>query len=144
MRNHSLLLWVLLFVDGVFCADEVSVSVMKGDSVTLHTNLTELQSGDTIDWMSEDGVIIAKIENKKISEKYVPERRFKGRLELDSQNGSLTIRNITAEHKGLYILDISGGNLQSKRFNVTIRVVLVVFYYQRKLRLERQRRDRNL
>ncbi|XP_043078685.1 uncharacterized protein LOC122327406 [Puntigrus tetrazona] len=122
MRNHSLLFWVLLFVDGVFGSDEtfVSVSVMKGDTVTLHTYVSELQSDDIIEWMSKDGVFIAKIENKKISEKYVPEKRFQGRLELDPKTGSLTIRNITAEHDGNYKLDIRGQQLISKNFSVTV------------------------
>ncbi|XP_073699633.1 uncharacterized protein [Garra rufa] len=122
MRNHSILLWILLFVDGVFGAAEVavSVSVMKGDSVTLHTDVSELQNDDIIDWMSEDGVIIAKIENKKISEKYVPEKKFEGRLELDHKTGSLTIKNITSQHEGIYKLDIGGGHLISKNFSVTV------------------------
>ncbi|XDV23376.1 hypothetical protein PO909_027969 [Leuciscus waleckii] len=116
MRNLSLILWVLLLMDGVFGVDkvkQVSVSVMKGDSVTLHTDVTELQS-DKIEWMSEDNVIIAQIANNKISIDDVSE----GRLELDHQTGSLTIRNITENR--IYNLDIGGRIQISKRFNVTV------------------------
>ncbi|XDV23375.1 hypothetical protein PO909_027969 [Leuciscus waleckii] len=120
MRNLSLILWVLLLMDGVFGVDkvkQVSVSVMKGDSVTLHTDVTELQS-DKIEWMSEDNVIIAQIANNKISIDDVSE----GRLELDHQTGSLTIRNITENR--IYNLDIGGRIQISKRFNVTVHDVV--------------------
>ncbi|XP_052446644.1 uncharacterized protein LOC127988128 [Carassius gibelio] len=121
MRNPSLLLWVLLFVDGVFGATEVSVSVsvMKGDSVTLHTGVSELQSDDIIEWMREDDLIIAEVKNNKYEI-----RSFKGRLELDHKTGSLTIKNITSRHEGTYILDIGGRNLISKNFTVTVHDVV--------------------
>uniref|UniRef100_A0A9J8CDR5 Si:dkey-182g1.6 n=1 Tax=Cyprinus carpio carpio TaxID=630221 RepID=A0A9J8CDR5_CYPCA len=126
MRNHSLLLWVLLFVDGVFGAAEVSVSVMKGDSVTLHTDVSELQSDDIIEWMCEDNLIIAEVKNNKYEIKNniptngVPDRSYEGRLELDHKTGSLTIKNITSQHEGTYILDIRGRHLISKNFTVTV------------------------
>ncbi|CAM4659234.1 unnamed protein product [Leuciscus chuanchicus] len=108
-----------LLVHGVFVAvtDEVKpVSVMKGDSVTLNTGVSELQSDDTIEWIFGDKLIIAKISKNKISINV-----FKDRLELDSQNGSLTIKDITNEHEGLYKVDIGGRYLTSKSFNVTVR-----------------------
>ncbi|XP_016408749.1 uncharacterized protein LOC107740751 [Sinocyclocheilus rhinocerous] len=118
----------LLFVDGVFGAAEVSVSVsvMKGDSVTLHTTVSELQSDDIIEWMREDNVIIAEVKNNKYEIKNnnptndVPDRSFEGRLELDHKTGSLTIKNITSQHEGIYILDIGGRHLISKNFSVTV------------------------
>ncbi len=52
----------------MFRADEVKpVSVMKGDSVTLHTGVSELQRDDIIDWMNEDYDNIAQIKNNKTS-----------------------------------------------------------------------------
>ncbi|KAK7136749.1 hypothetical protein R3I93_016951 [Phoxinus phoxinus] len=121
MRNHSFLFWVVLglLVDGVFVSvtDEVKpVSVMKGDSVILSTGVSELQSDDMLEWIFGE-VIIAKIEEKhKISINV-----FRDRLELDSQNGSLTIKDIANEHEGLYKVDIRGRSETSKRFNVTVR-----------------------
>ncbi|KAK7136748.1 hypothetical protein R3I93_016951 [Phoxinus phoxinus] len=124
MRNHSFLFWVVLglLVDGVFVSvtDEVKpVSVMKGDSVILSTGVSELQSDDMLEWIFGE-VIIAKIEEKhKISINV-----FRDRLELDSQNGSLTIKDIANEHEGLYKVDIRGRSETSKRFNVTVRDVV--------------------
>ncbi|KAG1928753.1 hypothetical protein F2P79_023410 [Pimephales promelas] len=122
MRNHSSLFLVVLalLMDGVSVAvtDDVKpVSVMKGDSVILNTGVSELQSDDTIEWIFGDKLIIAKIEGKnKISI-----NAFRDRLELDSENGSLTIKDITNEQEGLYKVDIRGRYETSKRFNVTVR-----------------------
>uniref|UniRef100_A0A8C1S3G3 Si:dkey-182g1.6 n=1 Tax=Cyprinus carpio TaxID=7962 RepID=A0A8C1S3G3_CYPCA len=125
---------VSLCSSGVFGATEVSVSVsvsvMKGDSVTLHTNVSELQSDDIIDWMRKDNLIIAEVKNNKYEIKNntptngVPDRRFEGRLELDHKTGSLTIKNITSQHEGTYILDIRGRHLISKNFTVTVHDVV--------------------
>ncbi|KAI2647079.1 hypothetical protein H4Q32_030703 [Labeo rohita] len=50
----------------------------------------------------------------------IPDGRFRDRLKLDNQTGSLTITNITAEHVGVYKLDISGANLTSKTCSVFV------------------------
>ncbi|XP_073793444.1 uncharacterized protein si:dkey-182g1.6 [Danio rerio] len=118
MTNHSLLLWLLLFLDGASGA--VEVSVIKGDSVTLQTGVSELQNDNKVDWTHGDGTIVAEIENKEIKTKD-PAKLFKGRLEIDRKTGSLTIINITTEDKGFYKLDIRGKDLISKNFNVTVR-----------------------
>ncbi|XP_016112937.1 SLAM family member 9-like [Sinocyclocheilus grahami] len=46
--------------------------------------------------------------------------RFRDRLKLDNQTGSLTITNITTEHTGHYKLEITGGKLSSKAFRVSV------------------------
>ncbi|KAL0161332.1 hypothetical protein M9458_045057, partial [Cirrhinus mrigala] len=46
--------------------------------------------------------------------------RFRDRLKLDNQTGSLTITNITTEHTGLYKLQITGKRLSSITFNVSV------------------------
>ncbi|XP_048038499.1 uncharacterized protein LOC125263536 [Megalobrama amblycephala] len=99
---------------GVYGADVGTVkpvSVMKGDSVTLHTGVTELQRDDKIEWMNENRDIIAQIENNITL-------IHEDRLELDHKTGSLTIRKI-AENR-LYELHIRGDQLTSKTFNVTV------------------------
>uniref|UniRef100_A0A8C1PCM4 Si:dkey-182g1.6 n=1 Tax=Cyprinus carpio TaxID=7962 RepID=A0A8C1PCM4_CYPCA len=99
---------------------------MKGDSVTLHTNVSELQSDDIIDWMREDKLIIANVKNNEYEIKNnsptndVPDRSYEDRLELNHKTGSLTIKNITSQHEGTYILDIRGRHLISKNFTVTV------------------------
>ncbi|KAK9967263.1 hypothetical protein ABG768_001670 [Culter alburnus] len=107
---------------GVFGADEVkSMSVMEGEFVTLHTDLTEIHEDDDILWKSA-AKDIAKISTEKqiISISNCTDGRFRDRLKLDDHTGSLTIMNITTEHAGVYQLDISGLKLTTKTFNVTV------------------------
>ncbi|KAI2650659.1 SLAM family member 9 [Labeo rohita] len=98
------------------------VSVMEGDSVTLNTDVTEIYEGDDILWKyGAETSIIAKIKKRRKSSPHeIHDGRFRDRLKLDSKTGSLTITNITAEHAGLYQLEISGANLISKTFNVSV------------------------
>ncbi|XP_051979706.1 SLAM family member 9-like [Xyrauchen texanus] len=99
---------------------------MEGDSVTLHTDLTEILRNDVIDWLfGSRGTVIAsknRILGKHFSFKYiVGDGRFRGRLQVNNETGSLTITNITTEHSGLYKLAIiSELDLTSHRFNVTV------------------------
>ncbi|XP_073718444.1 uncharacterized protein [Misgurnus anguillicaudatus] len=107
-------------VDG----DEMkSVSVMEGDSVTLHTDITEILNNHQILWMyGSQGIHIAQIIKwANLSSIYDNDERFRDRLKLDSQTGSLTITNIRITNSGLYKLTISNYKDASyKRFNVTV------------------------
>uniref|UniRef100_A0A8C2C4Q6 Immunoglobulin domain-containing protein n=1 Tax=Cyprinus carpio TaxID=7962 RepID=A0A8C2C4Q6_CYPCA len=92
----------------------------ENDSVTLETK-TEIQNGDEIRWMFGDkDTLIAeiKVETREMTTYEGPDGRFRDRLELVEANGSLTIKNITADHAGLYKLLIlsSGSTLCSKFF----------------------------
>ncbi|XP_073699688.1 SLAM family member 9-like [Garra rufa] len=100
-----------------------SVSVMEGDSVTLNTDLTEIHKDEDMLWMfGAEKSLIAKIKKWKpiFSTNDSPNGRFRDRLKLDNQTGSLTITNITTQHAGLYQLDISGRKRSSKIFNVSV------------------------
>ncbi|KAA0711980.1 hypothetical protein E1301_Tti023348 [Triplophysa tibetana] len=105
-------------------ADEVkSVSVMEGDSVTLHTDLTHIQTPDEILWMFEpQGTGIAEIHKQSNSSYiYDDDASFKGKLQLDDQTGSLTITNIRIKNSGLYKLTVRNNKKRFyKKFNVTI------------------------
>ncbi len=105
----------LLMFSGVFGE---SISAMEGDSVTLHADLTELPEDDDILWNS----LIAEINRaaKIFSTFDVPDGRFRDRLKLNKQTGSLTITNITTQHAGHYQLQISGAKLTSKSFRVSV------------------------
>ncbi|KAI2650695.1 Natural killer cell receptor 2B4 [Labeo rohita] len=60
-------------------------------------------------------------KNKQIFSTFVgPDGRFRNRLKLDKQTGSLTITNITTEHAGLYKLEIVGAKLSPKTFSVFV------------------------
>ncbi|CAM4660580.1 unnamed protein product [Leuciscus chuanchicus] len=90
-----------IVVVGVF-GDEVSLSVMEGDSVTLNTGVTK-QQHDKMLWYFND-ILIAQIngEPSKSCLYDGEDERFRDRLEVDYETGSLTITNIRSEHAGRY------------------------------------------
>ncbi|KAK9967235.1 hypothetical protein ABG768_001643 [Culter alburnus] len=100
-----------------------SVSVMERDSVTLYTDLTEIHEDDEILWrFGAENSQIAKM-NKKDQTFHTynsTDGRFRDRLKLDNQTGSLTITNITTEHAGVYKVEINGVKLTSKTFSVSV------------------------
>ncbi len=97
--------------------------MMERDSVTLHTNVTEIHEGDYVLWKYGDkNYQIAKMKKKKhiFSTFDGTDGRFRDRLKLDNQTGSLTITNMTTEHAGDYQLEITGAKKSSKTFNVSV------------------------
>uniref|UniRef100_A0A671SCK1 Ig-like domain-containing protein n=1 Tax=Sinocyclocheilus anshuiensis TaxID=1608454 RepID=A0A671SCK1_9TELE len=86
------------------------VFVKEGDSVTLHTDVETNQQKD-IKWYY-DGLRVAEI-NGDLSfictdvQCEDADGRFRDRLKLDNQTGSLTITNITTTDFGLYHLQIN-------------------------------------
>ncbi|XP_058617510.1 uncharacterized protein LOC131530974 [Onychostoma macrolepis] len=117
-----LCLWRLV---GVFADSDAvkSVSVMEGDSVSLQTH-TELQTNDRIIWtfgLSEARIAQINKQAGRFSTYDGPDRRFRDRLKLDHQTGSLTITNTRTTDSGLYQVTIFGGRTDtSYRFNVTV------------------------
>ncbi|XP_051764030.1 transmembrane and immunoglobulin domain-containing protein 1-like [Ctenopharyngodon idella] len=102
---------------------------MEGDSVTLYIDDTEIQKGDNILWKygAEKHVIAEISRNYKLFYTYNgPDGRFRDRLKLDDQTGSLTITNITTEHAGVYQLEIRGVDLTTKTFSVSVYACLPV------------------
>ncbi|XP_058617620.1 natural killer cell receptor 2B4-like [Onychostoma macrolepis] len=100
-----------------------SVSVMEGDSVTLNIDVTEIHEDDDILWKFRDEPsLIAEISRASgiFSTSDGPDGRFRDRLKLDNQTGSLTIMNITTQHTGLYEVKISGAKKSSKTFTVSV------------------------
>ncbi|CAM4659794.1 unnamed protein product [Leuciscus chuanchicus] len=105
-------------------ADEVSVSVMEGDSVTLNTGVQTNQQED-IKWYFNDtriaqitgdlNFICTDVQCNEDTE------RFRDRLKLDHQTGSLTITNITTTDSGEYELKIiNNSTISEKTFNITV------------------------
>uniref|UniRef100_A0A8C1YAN5 Ig-like domain-containing protein n=1 Tax=Cyprinus carpio TaxID=7962 RepID=A0A8C1YAN5_CYPCA len=106
-----------------------SVSVMEGDSVTLHTDLMKIHEDEDILWkFAAEKILVAKNNGKtgNVSTYYVADGKFRDRLKLDNQTGSLTITNITTEHAGVYKLEIIGAKLSSKTFIVSVYACLPV------------------
>ncbi|XP_073717841.1 uncharacterized protein [Misgurnus anguillicaudatus] len=119
MKKTTLLFCISLFINGVVTDKMESVSVMEGDTVTLHTDLTELQRQDVIEWrIGVKQELVAKI-NREANTSEIDDERFRGRLKLNDQNGDLTITNITTQLTGLYFLEITRQKSITKTFNVS-------------------------
>ncbi|XP_068072296.1 uncharacterized protein isoform X2 [Danio rerio] len=105
-------------------SDRVSVSVTEGDSVTLYSGVKTNQQ-ENIVWYFND-VRIAQINqdlNKSCTDVQCNENtdKFRGRLKLDHQTGSLTIMNTRSTDAGNYHLEIvSSGGYSVKTFGVTV------------------------
>ncbi|XDV24097.1 hypothetical protein PO909_028362, partial [Leuciscus waleckii] len=118
-----LILLCLLHLVGVFAGTDAvkSVSVMEGDSVTLNTGVTEMMDDDLILWrFGNENTLIVKINVQDDSMTVyddVLDGRFRDRLKLDDQTGSLTITNTRTEHAGVYQLQT---NSVRKSFNLTV------------------------
>uniref|UniRef100_A0A8C1PUM9 Immunoglobulin domain-containing protein n=1 Tax=Cyprinus carpio TaxID=7962 RepID=A0A8C1PUM9_CYPCA len=102
--------------------DAVKSSVMEGDSVTLQINVTEIQADDEITWtFGTNRNLIAKISGETSDIVDVPDGRFRDRLKLDHQTGSLIITNTRTEHAGVYKVEISRRSSETEiRFSVTV------------------------
>uniref|UniRef100_A0A672N1E3 Ig-like domain-containing protein n=1 Tax=Sinocyclocheilus grahami TaxID=75366 RepID=A0A672N1E3_SINGR len=99
------------------------VSVTEGDSVTLHTDTENIQQ-EEISWYF-NGIRIAEISgdlNKTCTDVqcYNGTERFRDRLKLDHQTGSLTIRNINTTHSGLYKLQTNSSSDNSGLYKLQI------------------------
>ncbi|XP_073669676.1 uncharacterized protein [Paramisgurnus dabryanus] len=110
---------------GVFGDEVKSVSVMEGDSLTLHIDMTDIQKAYRIQWRfghNETRLATINKENNSISiYDDVLDGRFRDRLQMNNQTGDLTITNITTQHTGLYNITIkSKQKPKSYRFNVTV------------------------
>ncbi|ROJ30484.1 SLAM family member 5 [Anabarilius grahami] len=106
--------------------DEVT-SVIEGNSVTLNSGLAEMKKDDAIYWWFYE-TLIAKInkEGDSITLYGVLDGRFRDRLKLNKQTGSLTITNITMKQAGHYKLQIIGARPSLKTFSVSVYACLPV------------------
>lgn len=102
--------------------DEIkTISVMKGDSVTLPTGVREINRDIQILWLygpEDPDTLIAEIYKMSILI-YDSYEGIDG-LQMDQQTGSLTIRNITITHSGLYTAQVMTAMATYKRFKVIV------------------------
>ncbi len=106
----------------MFGVDAVeSVSVLEGDSVSLNSGFTEMMDYNLILWrFGDENSLIAQISvmaNSMTVYDDVLDERFRDRLKLDHQTGSLIITNTRTEHTGLYKLQT---NSVSKSFSLAV------------------------
>uniref|UniRef100_A0A8C2GYA5 Ig-like domain-containing protein n=1 Tax=Cyprinus carpio TaxID=7962 RepID=A0A8C2GYA5_CYPCA len=121
---HAFVLFCLCWcrLIGVFGSEtNETQSVMEGDSVTLHTDVTDIHEDDEIMWnFGAEKSLIAQINRASGVFSTYNDGRFRDRLKLDDQTGSLTITNITTKHAGYYKLEIIAAQLSSKTFSVSV------------------------
>lgn len=101
---------MLIFSCSVFCAavtlEETEIKVLEEETTYLSPE-TRIQRDDEIQWLFGDKkVLIAKMTGEPREITY-PGERFRDRLELDKETGTLTIRNITFKHTGDFKVKIS-------------------------------------
>ncbi|XDV23398.1 hypothetical protein PO909_027980 [Leuciscus waleckii] len=91
---------------------------MEGDSVTLHTYVTEVQKYLMVQW-TFGSTRIAEV-NRLMQTRSMYDERFRDRLKLDDQTGSLTITNIRTTDSGLYQLTIVSRETSYMSFNLIV------------------------
>ncbi|XP_059424989.1 uncharacterized protein LOC132159483 [Carassius carassius] len=109
LQINSVVKSFILTVNGGTANAQMPVSVMEGGSVTLNAGLPEIQTDDLIQWtFGNKNTIIADVLLDRFSVyDDVPDGRFRNRLKLDDQTGSLTITDTRTEHAGLYELHVT-------------------------------------
>ncbi|XP_050957979.1 uncharacterized protein LOC127159115 [Labeo rohita] len=126
---HNLEKIFIVAVHGVFGvgSDGRSVFVMEGDSVTLNTDVKTKQNTEIRWYFNKD--IIAEINrdlNKICTDVQCKDgdERFRDRLRLDHQTGSLTITNTRTTDSGLYAQQINHRSHSSlQKFAVVVHEV---------------------
>uniref|UniRef100_A0A8C1PWW2 Ig-like domain-containing protein n=1 Tax=Cyprinus carpio TaxID=7962 RepID=A0A8C1PWW2_CYPCA len=103
------------------CPDktQTALTVKEGDSVTLHTDLKDIQEDIFIRWFfgPNETLIV------EISKNYVQicvDGELKGRLLVDSQTGDLTITNTSKTDSGIFKLQINNEFRTCWSFSVTV------------------------
>ncbi|XDV24038.1 hypothetical protein PO909_028331 [Leuciscus waleckii] len=95
------------------------VSVMEGDSVTLNTGV-EMNQQDRVRWYFNSNRIAEIMKDQiKICTDVQCNERFRDRLKLDHQTGSLTITDTRITDSGEYQLSLNSRN-SGTNFNVTV------------------------
>ncbi|KAI4884541.1 hypothetical protein NFI96_026633 [Prochilodus magdalenae] len=127
-RIHLFLLLHLVFLHDVKAVVKDGVETVEGTeggSVTLSTDLTGVKSDDVIRWtFGATYTRLAQLLSRNTFTDY--NERFKTRLQLDPQTGSLTISNIRTSDSGPYKVLISRDQVTNKHFNVTVYATLPV------------------
>lgn len=105
-----------------------TVAVRVGETVTLNTGVTAIQSFDVLQWRfgelytesTNPFTVIAKLNETNNFDYICHDKTVRHGVKLDQQNGYLTISDIRSTDFGIYKLNISrnGKNMISKSFIV--------------------------
>ncbi|KAL6466552.1 hypothetical protein MHYP_G00243560 [Metynnis hypsauchen] len=123
-RIHPALLHLLYCLLCSAGEEVVRLQELEGNTVTIHTELTGVQSDAHILWFyrsenTDIKIVISQIIRGEIITDYDSEK-FRDRLQLNRTSGSLTIRNISREDSGVYKLQIITGISSVWSFSVDV------------------------
>uniref|UniRef100_A0A8C1HZH7 Uncharacterized protein n=1 Tax=Cyprinus carpio carpio TaxID=630221 RepID=A0A8C1HZH7_CYPCA len=128
----SIFLLLCLRVHGFFVAGSDTVSVKEGNSVTLHTGI-KMNHEDYFMWYFNKNFIAAITGDLSYICTDVQckddDDRFRDRLQLDHQTGSLTIINTRTTDSGLYELQITSGNNSVSISSINSFIVIVTGHH---------------
>ncbi|XP_052445423.1 uncharacterized protein LOC127987203 isoform X2 [Carassius gibelio] len=100
------------------------VTVTEGDSVTIYTNVTTTQQDEILWYFNDIRIAVITGDLSRICTDVQCNEgteRFRDRLKLENQTGSLTITDINTTDTGLYQLKIfSSSSISEKTFSVTV------------------------
>lgn len=100
-----------------------SLSVIEGQSVILHTRITDIPEDDVIEWTfgPQKSSVVKTDRVNKILLYNEDDTKFTDKLQLSIKTGDLTIKNIGTEASGLYQLKIIKHTYTiEKSFSVTV------------------------
>ncbi|KAJ8371546.1 hypothetical protein AAFF_G00307470 [Aldrovandia affinis] len=116
-----ILLFLLSDLPSAVETEVKTMIVREGETVTLNSHLTELKTDSQILWSFDAGssYIIGQLFSGQIKTEFA--ERFRDRLELDRQIGSLTISNLNTKDSGVYqIQTIISGKISLLKFKLTV------------------------
>ncbi|XP_042604956.1 uncharacterized protein LOC122141495 [Cyprinus carpio] len=118
---NAFILFFLCLWRLIDATDEMkTVSVMEGESFTLHTDVSEVQKYFLIQWMFGSTRIAEVNRLTQTSSTYGgPDERFRDRLHVD-QTGSVTIMNTRSTDSGVYKVTVISSETSYMTFNVTV------------------------
>ncbi|XP_056092765.1 uncharacterized protein LOC130071873 isoform X1 [Rhinichthys klamathensis goyatoka] len=98
-----------------------TVSVMAGECLVLITDF-KVERDEKVEWRFEDKILTTGMNGDISKTFYGGDVRFRGRLELHHQTGSLTIKDTRTSDTGVYHLNLCsrGGKNISWEFSVTV------------------------
>ncbi|KAL6466541.1 hypothetical protein MHYP_G00243450 [Metynnis hypsauchen] len=102
----------------------VRLQELEGNTITFQTGLTGVQSNAQILWfygpeIVNNNIVDSLVTDGKTSTDFYRDR-FRDRLQLDRNSGSLTITNISREDSGVYMLQVITGNISEWCFSVDV------------------------
>ncbi|KAI4905840.1 hypothetical protein NFI96_004400 [Prochilodus magdalenae] len=123
-RIPAALLYLLCCLLCVAGEEVIRLQELEGNTVTIHTGRTGVQSDAQIIWFygpesAEVKIVDSLVIRGEIITDYNRDR-FRDRLQLDRTSGSLTIRNISREDSGVYKLQIITGRNSVWSFSVDV------------------------